>query len=116
MAIGHEVTMLPTYLPHFLDEEPASEDQPVFFGGINVYLQHKFALFRHTPAWLDKAFDSKWLLRKAAARSGMTSSKDLGEITISTFQGEDGPLGKEVQKFSIGFATKARPKCCFCRR
>ena len=37
MAIGHEVTMLPTYLPHFLDEEPASEDQPIFFGGINVY-------------------------------------------------------------------------------
>ena len=30
MAIGHEVTMLPTYLPHFLDEEPASEDQPIF--------------------------------------------------------------------------------------
>ena len=61
---GHEVTMLPTYLPHFLDEEPASEELPIFFGGINVYLQHKFSLFRHTPTWLDKAFDSKWLLRK----------------------------------------------------
>ena len=28
----------------------------------------------------------------------MTSSKDLGEITLSTFKGEDGPLAKEVSK------------------
>jgi len=106
---GHEVTMLPTYLPHFLDEEPASEELPIFFGGINVYLQHKFSLFRHTPTWLDKAFDSKWLLRKAAAKSGMTSSKDLGEITLSTFRGEDGPLAKEVRKVVNWFHTHGKP-------
>ena len=114
MADGHEVTMLPTYLPHFLDEKSASDDQPIFFGGINVYLQHKFSLFRHTPAWLDKAFDNKWLLRKAAARSGMTSSKDLGEITISTFQGEDGPLAKEVRKVLNWFQTHGAPDALVC--
>ena len=113
MANGHEVTMLPTYLPHFLDEEPASEDHPIFFGGINVYLQHKFSLFRHTPAWLDKAFDSKWLLRKAAAKSGMTSSKDLGEITLSTFRGEDGPLVKEVRKVLDWFKSHGSPEVLF---
>ena len=59
---GHDVTMLPTYLPHFLDEENATPDQPIFFGGINVYLQHKFSFFRHTPKWLDKTFDNKCLL------------------------------------------------------
>ena len=107
--IGHEVTMLPTYLPHFLDEEPASEELPIFFGGINVYLQHKFSFFRHTPIWMDKAFDSKWLLKKAAAKSGMTSSKDLGEITLSTFRGEDGPLLKEVRKVVDWFHTHGKP-------
>ena len=109
MDAGHEVTMLPTYLPHFLDEEAVAEDQPIFFGGINVYLQHKFSLFRHTPAWIDKALDCKWLLRKAAARSGMTSSKDLGEIAISTFRGEDGPLLKEVQKVVDWFRQHEKP-------
>ena len=109
MNAGHEVTMLPTYLPHFLDEEPASEELPMFFGGINVYLQHKFALFRHTPAWMDKALDSKWLLKKAAAKSGMTSSRDLGEITLSTFRGEDGPLVKEVRKVVDWFHTHGKP-------
>lgn len=113
MANGHDVTMLPTYLPHFLDEEPASEEHPVFFGGINVYLQHKFSLFRRTPAWLDKAFDSKWLLRKAAAKSGMTSSKDLGEITLSTFRGEDGPLVKEVRKVLDWFKNQGSPDVLF---
>ena len=33
---GHEVTMLPTYLPHFLDEEPASEELPIFFGFLGL--------------------------------------------------------------------------------
>ena len=110
---GHDVTMLPTYLPHFLDEKPASDDQPIFFGGINVYLQHKFSLFRHTPGWLDKAFDNKWLLRKAAEKSGMTSSKDLGEITLSTFRGEDGPLVKEVRKVLDWFKTHGAPDVLF---
>jgi glycosyltransferase involved in cell wall biosynthesis len=113
IALGHDVTMLPTYLPHFLDEEDASPDQPIFFGGINVYLQHKFSLFRHTPQWIDKAFDSKWLLRKAAARSGMTSSKDLGEITLSTFRGEDGPLVKEVNKVLTWFKEQGSPDILF---
>ena len=113
IALGHDVTMLPTYLPHFLDEEDANPDQPIFFGGINVYLQHKFSLFRHTPKWIDKAFDSKWLLRKAAARSGMTSSKDLGEITLSTFRGEDGPLVKEVNKVLTWFKEQGSPDILF---
>ncbi len=106
---GHEVTMLPTYLPHFLDEEAATGDEPIFFGGINVYLQHKFSIFRKTPSWVDKALDNKWLLRKAAARSGMTSSQDLGEITISTFRGENGPLAKEVKKVVQWFKTHGVP-------
>ncbi|MEC8244661.1 MAG: glycosyltransferase family 4 protein [Verrucomicrobiota bacterium] len=113
IALGHDVTLLPTYLPHFLDEEDASPHQPIFFGGINVYLQHKFSLFRHTPQWIDKAFDSKWLLRKAAARSGMTSSKDLGEITLSTFRGEDGPLVKEVNKVLTWFKEHGSPDVLF---
>ena len=113
IAHGHEVTMLPTYLPHFLDEDAAVPDQPIFFGGINVYLQHKFSFFRYTPKWIDKAFDNKWLLKKAASRSGMTSSKDLGEITLSTFRGEDGPLAKEVNKVLDWFKTHGVPDVLF---
>ena len=34
------------------DEEPAGADQEIFFGGINVYLQHKFSLFEKRPSGL----------------------------------------------------------------
>jgi len=45
---GHDVLLTPTYTPIRTDEADVSR-MPVFFGGINVYLQQKLALFRHTP-------------------------------------------------------------------
>ncbi len=110
---GHDVFMLPMYLPRFLDEEPVHEDSPIFFGGINVYLQYKFSLFRRTPTWVDRFFDSKWLLRKAATRSGMTEGKELGEITLATFRGEDGPIAKEVRKVVDWFREREKPDVVF---
>jgi hypothetical protein len=47
---GHEVALIPTYTPIRTDEVDVSIDR-IFYGGINVYLQQKLALFRHTP-WL----------------------------------------------------------------
>ena len=44
----HEVTMLPTYLPHFLTRNLLEENSG-FSGGINAYLQHKFSLFAKRP-------------------------------------------------------------------
>ena len=52
-------------------------------------------------------------LQAAAARSGMTSSKDLGEITLSTFRGEDGPLIKEVNKVLTWFKEQGSPDILF---
>ena len=106
---GHDVTVLPTYLPHFLDEEPAVLKSPIFFGGINVYLQHKFPIFRKTPKWIDRLFDSQGLLRWAANRKGMTTARELGEITLSTFRGKNGPLAKEVDKVTDWFRTNGVP-------
>jgi glycosyltransferase involved in cell wall biosynthesis len=73
---GHDAVMLPMYLPLTLDEAPVSSDAPIFYGGINVYLQQKFAFFRHTPRWLDRLLNSRTLLRKVAQQSGMTAARD----------------------------------------
>ena len=48
--LGHQVLMVPLYLPMTLDEEDQSAGTPIFFSGINVYLEQKSALFRHAPA------------------------------------------------------------------
>src|SRR5215203_3777761 len=58
----HDALLIPTYTPIRTDEEDISQ-QRVFFGGINVYLQQKSWLFRHTPRWLDRLFDLPRLLR-----------------------------------------------------
>ena len=102
--------MLPTYLPHLLDEKRAgSENTPIFLGGINVYLQHKFPLFRKSPKWLDNLFNSERLLRWVAGKRGMTTPRELGEITLSTLRGKDGPLAKEVGKVIEWFKQYGKP-------
>src|SRR5512136_66261 len=87
--LGHDVPLIPTYTPTRSDEQNVSLPR-VFFGGVNVYLQQKFALFRHTPGWLDRVFDSPALLRWASRFAGSTHPAELGELTVSMLRGEEG--------------------------
>ena len=96
-AMGHDAMMLPMYLPHVVDEEEAGEGKPIFFGGINVYLEQKLALFRYTPRWLDRLFNGNWLLKWAAGKTEMTKARDLGELTVSMIEGEQGKQFKEIE-------------------
>ena len=92
---GHDVIITPLYLPILTDEAKAETASPVFFGGINVYLQQKFKFFQKTPRWIDKFFDSNFLLKIAANMAGMTRSEDLAETTLSMLKGENGRQKKE---------------------
>jgi glycosyltransferase involved in cell wall biosynthesis len=98
-TLGHDVLMVPLYLPLAADKVEPLSNAPIFFGGINVYLQQKLALFRKTPRWIDRWFDSRRLLEWAGRKAGMTDARDLGETTISMLQGEDGRQGKELDRF-----------------
>lgn len=106
---GHDVTVVPLYLPILLDSEGLNNDDPVFFGGVNVYLQQRMGLFRKTPRWLDKLFDSAWVLRKAATREGSTSAADLGPMTYSMLQGPDGLQRKELDRLMAWLQEQPRP-------
>ena len=97
-ARGHDVTMIPLYLPLLTDEASALDDTPIFFGGINCYLEQKFAFFRNTPLWIDRLFNSPALLRASAKLAGMTTAKDLGELALSMLHGEDGRQAKELER------------------
>src|SRR5688572_32939470 len=70
-GMGHDVTMVPLYLPLTLDEEDQSAGTPIFFGGINVYLEQKSALFGKIPQWLHRVLDSPALLKRAADRKSV---------------------------------------------
>ena len=96
-SLGHEVHLMPLYLPMTLDEEDAS-DCPLFLGGVNIWLQDKVKLFRHTPRFVDKLFDSNLFLKMAGQRSGMTDAKVLGHMTVNALRGLEGTQVKEIER------------------
>ncbi|MBT3602512.1 MAG: glycosyltransferase family 1 protein, partial [Candidatus Latescibacteria bacterium] len=76
---GVDIALIPTYTPLRTDEKDASIDR-VFYGGVNVYLQQKVGLFRHTPWFIDKLFNGRTLLNSLGRFSGSTSAEDLGGL------------------------------------
>ena len=96
--LEHDTLLLPMYLPMQVDEKDVPRNAPIFFGGINVYLQQKLDIFQKTPRWIDRLFDRPGLLRWAGRKAGMTSAKDLAETTISMLEGEHGRQVKELNR------------------
>ncbi len=105
---GHDVILLPLYTPTLTDEPNVSTDK-VLFGGISVYLEQHSAVFRHTPRWLDKLWDSKFALKTAAKSSIAVDPGSLGELTISMLKGEDGRQRKEILKLLDWLKTQHTP-------
>ena len=95
--LGHEVALIPTYTPIRTDEHEVAIDR-VFFGAVNVYLQQKVPLFRHTPEVFDRLLDRPALLSWVSRFSSSTDARDLGALTLSMLQGEHGKQSKELEK------------------
>src|SRR5437588_2879280 len=97
--MGHQVLMVPLYLPLTLDEPDESAGTPIFFSGINVYLEQKSALFRHAPGWLHKVLASRGLLKWAAGKAAAkTRAEDLGALTLSMLGGQEGNQARELDE------------------
>jgi glycosyltransferase involved in cell wall biosynthesis len=108
-AHGHDALLIPTYTPIRTDE-PDVSDPHLFFGGINVYLQQKFSLFRRTPRFLDRLLDFKPLLRWVSRFAVKTQAEDLGALTISMLRGEHGHQRKELDKLVGWLAADLKPE------
>jgi glycosyltransferase involved in cell wall biosynthesis len=109
--VGHDVTIAPMYLPLMLDDTALAglEQAPVFFGGINVYLQQKLSLFRKTPAFLDRLLNSSGLLRWAARHSHMTSAREHGEMALEMLNVETSRFQKEWSKLLTWLEHVGKP-------
>ena len=97
IRLGHQVLLVPLYTPTRTDEPNVSQRR-VFFGGISVYLEQHWPLFRHTPFALDRLWDSAAALQLASRRSIPVNPRLLGEMTVSMLKGEDGFQRKELSK------------------
>lgn len=97
LARGHEVSLVPMYTPTRTDEQNVS-NRRVLFGGISVYLQQHASLFRRTPRFLDRLWDSPRVIAAFSRRAVQTDARMLGDLTVSMLEGERGPIRKEFEK------------------
>ena len=92
---GHEVTVLPAKQPHLLDEDRAVQQSPIF-GGVNVYLRHKFPAIseRLRGGWTRCCNSRQTAASLAGEQEGMTTPRQLGELPCPPCGPRMGPLAK----------------------
>ena len=108
IAEGDDVLLIPTYTPLRTDE-PSVAAERIFYGGINVYLQQKMSLFRHTPWWLDRLLDSPSVLNFVTRGAASTEPAKLGDLTTSVLAGEAGRQAKELEKLVQWLESEVKP-------
>jgi glycosyltransferase involved in cell wall biosynthesis len=96
---GHDVLMVPMYLPLY-GHEAGDDTAPLFFGGINTWLMQHAGVFRSTPRWVNRVFDAPWLLKWAASKAGTTRASSLGDMTVSMLRGQDGRQAGELERLA----------------
>lgn len=104
---GHDVLLVPAYTPTLTDGRNVSMRR-VFLGGINIYLQHHYKLFRKMPPLINRILDTPALLRLATRWSVSIDPAELGALTVSMLQGVEGALSREVSKL-VDFIAELAP-------
>jgi glycosyltransferase involved in cell wall biosynthesis len=95
---GHDVTMIPLYLPLTLDEDDQSANTPIFYGGISVFLAQKSGLARKAPRWMHRMLASRKMLGWAAGRAAKTRPDSVGNLMLSMLRGEEGRQAAELDE------------------
>jgi len=96
-SAGHQVTLLPLYLPATV-AMPRPTEVPVFYGAVSLYLRHRFAALRRLPrAWF-APLDRWSVLRIAARFAGTTSARGLEDLTLSMLRGREGRQADELAR------------------
>ena len=106
---GHTALMVPLYLPLTLDETDLSAGTPVFFGGVNVFLDQKAALFRSAPTWLRRWLASPALLRWTGRFAAKTRPGDVADLTLSMLRGEEGNQARDLDELIAWLGAQPKP-------
>jgi glycosyltransferase involved in cell wall biosynthesis len=105
IELGHDAQLIPLYTPIRTDEPDMTVRRPIFFGGINLYLQQKLPFFRWLPKWLDRGLDRPWLINWASGRSVKIDPHEVGDLAISLLRGTHGFQRKEVERLAAWLAA-----------
>lgn len=106
---GHDVLMVPVYLPLHAETGGEFQRAPIFFGGIGAYLRQKWAGYDRLPAAVRRALDAPALLRAGARLAGLMDPAELGETTLAMLRAEEGRQAVELDRLIDWLARHARP-------
>ena len=105
-GVGADVTFMPLYLPVDLQRDGDSRlnesacgsvhESPLFFGGVNAWLLQNVSFWKKVPGYFRHLMDSKYILKMAAKRAGMTDPTSLGDMTLSVLKGMDGQQRQQL--------------------
>ena len=104
---GHEVLVMPLYLP--LTDGSFQADTPLFFPATTTYVRHSFFRRRPMPKWLGRLFGSQSALKFAASLAGSTSAKGMEDITLSMIYGDDNVFHEQVGSLIDWIEKHERP-------
>ena len=103
-SAGVEVSLIPLYTPIRVDEENQTSS-PIFFGGINTYLNDRSVIWRRLPRFLTRWLDSPLMIQQALRGAVGNDAAELGSMTVSMLDGELGPhkrAGEELADYVTG--------------
>ena len=91
---GHEVIVMPLYLP--LTDKAFQADTPLFFPATTTYVAHSFFRRWPMPKWMRRLFGSKSALKLAVSFAGSTSAEGMEGMTLSMIYGNDSVFHEQV--------------------
>jgi glycosyltransferase involved in cell wall biosynthesis len=104
---GHEVIIMPLYLP--LNDPSFSADTPLFFPAASLFLSQRYFQDKTMPRWMEWMLNSNWSLAIAASFSGTTSSEGMEGMTLSMIRGDDAVFAHYVRTLVDWIRQHERP-------
>lgn len=94
---GHDVVMVPLYLP-LKHIGSLQGNAPLFFPATTYYIAQKVFGNHKMPDWIKHLLESSKMLNLAAAMSGTTSSAGMEDMTLSMMEGEGTAFQEHVNQ------------------
>lgn len=109
-ALGHDAFLVPLYTPVRTDDATDVSEDVVLYGGINVYLQHKWPWLRHLPLGWDRWLNRPWLLRRLIKEPTSMAPELTGAMALSMLAGKEGRQQKELERLVRWLANRPEGK------
>jgi len=104
---GHEVVIMPLYLP--LKHKSFQADTPLFFPATTYYIAQKIFRYIPMPKWMKRLTASDSMLAMASSMSGTTSAEGMEDMTLSMITGNDSVFDEYVAQIIDWIVSQERP-------